>query len=147
MSEKVEEIKAKIIQDLTKILDLQNRLRESEFEKEDLIKDFSLGIIEVIDALENKINNISERILPEKEVSKSINTFKIIQKKLLQLLQKHGVTQIYFPDNKLIMGYSKAVGNEPDKTKENDTIISIVKNGYNRGSKIIREAELIVIKN
>ncbi|MBZ0201442.1 MAG: nucleotide exchange factor GrpE [Ignavibacteria bacterium] len=147
MTETIEKIRSQIIQDLSKIIELQNKIRQSELEKEDIIKDLCLGIIDVIDSLENKINNVLEKKLSDYEFNKSVQTFKIIQKKLLQLLQKYGVTQVHFPNNKLITGFSKVIGVEPDITKENDTIVSIVKNGYNRGNKVIREAELIVIKN
>ena len=70
-----------------------------------------------------------------------------IQKKLLSLLQKHGVTKIEFPDNRLIVGLCEVVETEADSNRKNDEIISIIRNGYIRGKELIRPAQIIVVKN
>ena len=147
MNKELSEIKGKITYNLKLILELQNNIRSVQIEKEDLMQDFFINIIEIIDAFENKISNLSEKYSNDEDKLKLINSFEIIRKKIHNILSRYGVTQIEFPNNKLIIGFSKAVGTEPNSSKENDTILSIVKNGYNRGSKIIREAELIVVKN
>jgi molecular chaperone GrpE (heat shock protein) len=39
------------------------------------------------------------------------------------------------------------IDTEPDSNLPNDTIIEIVRNGYIHGKELIREAEVIIVKN
>ena len=81
------------------------------------------------------------------DVSKVIGRYKTVQKKLLNLLQKHGVSKIEFPDNRLTVGLCEVVETEVDTNKKNDEIISIVRTGYIRGKELIRASQIIVVKN
>ncbi len=135
------------VQDKTEILNLKNKITAQNLEKQDLMKDFFLSIIKILDSFESKDENLRERYTEEIAAQKVIQSYSSIKKQLLNLLGKHGVTMLDFAENRLIVGYSKVVETAPDATKKNDTIISIVKNGYIRGSELIREAELIVVKN
>lgn len=147
MFKEISELKNKISNNLSEVLELKTSLKNKELEKQDLMKDLFLAIIEVVDSYENKENSLLEKIPFDSECIKIINSFAAIKKKLLNLLLKYGVTKVEFPENKLIIGFSKVVGTEPDPTKNNDSIISIVRNGYIRAHEVIREAELIIVKN
>ena len=147
MFKEISELKNKISDNLSEVLELKTSLKNKELEKQDLMKEFFLAIIEVVDSYENKENSLLEKIPSDSECIKIINSFAAIKKKLLNLLLKYGVTKVEFPENKLIIGFSKVVGTEPDPTKKNDSIISIVRNGYIRAHEVIREAELIIVKN
>ncbi len=147
MFKEISELKNKISDNLSEVLELKTSLKNKELEKQDLLKEFFLAIIEVVDSYENKENSLLEKIPSDSECIKIINSFAAIKKKLLNLLLKYGVTKVEFPENKLIIGFSKVVGTEPDPTKKNDSIISIVRNGYIRAHEVIREAELIIVKN
>lgn len=147
MFKEMSELKNKISNNLSEVLELKTSLKNKELEKQDLMKEFFLAIIEVVDSYENKENSLLEKIPSDSECIKIINSFAAIKKKLLNLLLKYGVTKVEFPENKLIIGFSKVVGTEPDPTKNNDSIISIVRNGYIRAHEVIREAELIIVKN
>ena len=63
------------------------------------------------------------------------------------MLHKNGITRIEFPDNRLIVGLCEVVEKEPDSNRDNDEIISIIRNGYIRGKEVIRPAQIIVVKN
>ena len=65
----------------------------------------------------------------------------------MSVLQKHGVSKIEFPDNRLIVGLCEVVETEADKNRKNDEVISIIRNGYIRGKELIRPAQIIVVKN
>lgn len=131
----------------TEKLELEGALRANELEQKELMKQFFLSIIKIIDNFENKEENLLERHGQDAAVQKVIQSYRSIKKQLLSLLEKHEVTPLTFPDNCLIPGYAKVVDTEPDRSKPNDTIISIVKNGYAKGDVLIREAEVIVVKN
>lgn len=144
----LEEIQSKLVLSLSENLNLRNKIKEQDKEKHDLMNDFFSSIIKTIDMFESKEENFLERFKGKNaDAEKIINSYSMIKKQMLNILKNHGVTQLEFPENRLIIGFSKIIDTEPDPNKKNDTIISILKNGYIRGKELIREAELIVVKN
>ena len=148
MKESVTELEQLIIQSLKSTNLLKNEVERKENEKHDLLKDISLNIIDIIDSFERIEESIIEKEYNKiDEVNKTTSRYRTIQKKLLSLLQKHGVTRIEFPDNRLIVGLCEVVETEADSNRKNDDIISIIRNGYIRGKELIRPAQIIVVKN
>ena len=148
MKESVNELKQLIVQNLKSANLLKNEVERKENEKHDLLKDISLNIIDIIDSFERIEESIIEKEYNKiDEVNKTTSRYRTIQKKLLSLLQKHGVTKIEFPDNRLIVGLCEVVETEADSNRKNDEIISIIRNGYIRGKELIRPAQIIVVKN
>jgi molecular chaperone GrpE (heat shock protein) len=148
MEKEVDELQNILTTHLKRISGLKNDIENKETEKQDLFKDIILGIIDVIDAHERVEESLIERGMDKNdENAKIINRYKTVQKKTLNLLNKYGVTKLEYPENKLIVGFSKIVDTEPDSSRKNDEIITVVRNGYIRGKELIREAELIVVKN
>ena len=148
MKESVTELEQLIVQNLKSTNLLKNEVERKENEKHDLLKDISLNIIDIIDSFERIEESIIEKEYHKiDEVSKTVSRYKTIQKKLLGLLQKYGVTRIEFPDNRLIVGLCEVVETEADSNRKNDDIISIIRNGYIRGKELIRPAQIIVVKN
>ena len=127
---------------------LKNELEKKENEKHDQLKDISLGIIDILDSFERVEENLIERgMAKNEEVSKTMNRYKTIQKKLLNLLQKYGISKIEFPENRLIVGLCEVVEKEADSSRKNDEVISVVRSGYIRGKDLIRAAQIIIVKN
>lgn len=144
----INELENIITAHLREINTLKNDVERKEVEKQDLFKEMILGIIDIVDTFERVEESLVEKGLDKEEVSsKLINRYKSVHKKTVSLLSKYGVTRLEYPENKLIVGFSKIVDTEPDSSRKNDEIISIVRNGYIRGKELIREAELIVVKN
>jgi molecular chaperone GrpE (heat shock protein) len=129
------------------IVSLKQELNDLKNEKNDLAKNLFLGIIKVLDSLESKEENLAEKYAGDDAANKIIRSYSSISKQLLSLLSLHGVTRIEFPENRLLVGYSKVIDTEPDPAKKDDSIICVVKNGYMRGKELIRAAELIVVRN
>jgi len=148
MKESVTELEQLIVQNLKSTDLLKNELEKKENEKHDLLKDISLNIIDIIDSFERIEESIIEKEYNKiDEVNKTTSRYRTIQKKLLSLLQKHGITKIEFPDNRLIVGLCEVVETEVDSNRKNDEIISVIRNGYIRGKELIRPAQIIVVKN
>ena len=148
MKESVTELEQLIVQNLKSTNLLKNEVERKENEKHDLLKDISLNIIDIIDSFERIEESIIEKEYNKiDEVNKTTSRYRTIQKKLLSLLQKHGVTRIEFPDNRLIVGLCEVVETEADSNRKNDDIISVIRNGYIRGKELIRPAQIIVVKN
>lgn len=148
MNESVSELEQIIVQSLKSNNILKNNVENKENEKHDLLKNISLSIIDIIDSCENieewVMNNQYNKI---DEARKTNSRYKTIQKKLLALLQKYGVSKIEFTENRLIVGLCEVLETESDISRKNDEIISIIRNGYIRGSELIRPAQIIVVKN
>lgn len=148
MKESVNELEQLIIQNLKTTNILKNEVERKENEKHDLLKEISISIIDILDSFERIEESVIEKEYHKiDEVSKTVSRYKTIQKKLLGLLQKHGVTRIEFPDNRLIVGLCEVVETEADSNRKNDDIISVIRNGYIRGKELIRPAQIIVVKN
>ena len=148
MKKSVNELEQLIIQNLKSTNLLKNEVERKENEKHDLLKDISISIIDIVDSFERIEESVIEKEYNKiDEVNKTVSRYKTIQKKLLGLLQKHGVTKIEFPDNRLIVGLCEVVETEADSNRKNDEIISIIRNGYIRGKELIRPAQIIVVKN
>ena len=148
MKESVTELEQLIIQNLKSTNLLKNEVERKENEKHDLLKEISISIIDILDSFERIEESVIEKEYHKiDEVSKTVNRYKTIQKKLLGLLQKHGVTRIDFPDNRLIVGLCEVVETEADSNRKNDEIISVIRYGYIRGKELIRPAQIIVVKN
>lgn len=148
MKESVTELEQLIVQNLKSTNLLKNEVERKENEKHDLLKEFSISIIDILDSFERIEESVIEKEYHKiDEVSKTVSRYKTIQKKLLGLLQKHGITRIEFPDNRLIVGLCEVVETEADSNRKNDEIISVIRNGYIRGKELIRPAQIIVVKN
>jgi molecular chaperone GrpE (heat shock protein) len=107
-----------------------------------------LGIIDILDSFERVEESLSEKGQDKSEDAiKTINRYRTIQKKLINFLNKYGISKIEFPDNRLIVGLCEVVETEPDSYRKNDDIVSIVRSGYIRGKELIRAAQIIVVKN
>jgi molecular chaperone GrpE (heat shock protein) len=148
MNAPIKELKNIIKHNLLAINNLTNRVEQKEIEKNDLLKEMALGIIDIIDSCERLEEEIIEKGRNKsKDVSKIMKRYHTIHTKLLYLLQKNEVTKIEFPDNRLLIGACEIAGTAPDSARENDEIISIVRNGYMKGNELIRAAQIIVVKN
>lgn len=148
MKESVNELEQLIVQNLKSTNLLKNEVEKKENEKHDLLKDISISIIDILDSFERIEEGVIEKEYNKiDEVNKTVSRYKTIQKKLLGLLQKHGVTKIEFPDNRLIVGLCEVLETEADNYRKNDEIISVIRNGYIRGKELIRPAQIIVVKN
>ena len=148
MKESVNELEQLIIQNLKSTNLLKNEVERKENERHDLLKEISISIIDILDSFERIEESVIEKEFHKiDEVNKTVSRYKTIQKKLLGLLQKHGITRIEFPDNRLIVGLCEVVETEADSNRKNDEIISVIRNGYIRGKELIRPAQIIVVKN
>jgi len=148
MNDSITELENLITLNLLSSNNLKNEVEKKENEKHDQLKDISLGMIDILDSFERVEEGLIEKGLDKnEEASKAMNRYKTIQKKLLNLLQKYGITKIEFTDNRLIVGFCEVVETEADSNRKNDEIISVVRSGYIRGKELIRAAQIIVVKN
>ena len=149
MKKELSELESIFTNNLKLLNTLKYDVEKKETEKNDLLKEISNKIIDVIDSFELIEDNFKERGLVKNEyVVKSMNRYKTIQRRLYRLLADYHITKMEFPEKRLIVGWCEVVGTEPDNSKQNEEIITIIKNGYCRFKKdVIREEQVITVQN
>lgn len=148
MNDSIKELEKIITLNLQSTNNLKNEVEKKVNEKHDLLIEISKGIIETLDTFDKVDEWLNEKGLDKNEDSvKTKNRYNSVKTKLLNLLQKYGITKIEFPDNRVIVGLCEVVETEADSNRKNDEIISVVRSGYIRGNELIRAAQIIVVKN
>ena len=142
------EIFAEITQIKQDNLKLRNEKEEEALSHERQIDSLIGEIIQVIDAFEKSETKVKDSGLCDDEnVQKAVKRMLQPKKVALALLAKYNVSQIDL-DGKLVDDNICAViDTEPDPDREDGFVISIEKNGYMRGERLIRRAEVIVVRN
>lgn len=148
MKSSEKELESIIIQNLQSICSLKNEIEIKGMELHDQIKKNAEEVIRIIDSFELIEDDFKAKGLDKDDIIiKAINRYKTIKKKLLNLLQKSGITKIEFSENRMIVGLCEVVETIADNSKQNDEIVSVVRSGYIRGNELIRPAQVIIVKN
>ena len=110
----------------------------------EICKDF----LQVLEAFEWAEATIHERGLDQSKISTSaIARLLTAKTKLLEVLESHGVKKVEFYNGVFDSAKGKIKGSVADSEKEDGTVASIEKDGFVRNGKILRPAEVIVVKN
>ena len=148
MNDAIEQLELQITTNLRSINSLKYAIEQKEYEKHDQLIEISKSIIETLDTFDKVDEWLIEKKLDKNEDSiKTKGRYGVVKTRLINLLKKYGITRIEFPENRIILGLCEVVEAEVDSNRQNDDIISIVKEGYIRGKELIRAAQVIVVKN
>lgn len=148
MNTKLTQITNKITEIKKENLKQRNEIEELALEKERQLDALIYDVIQIIDAFEKAEIKVKEAGLCEEE-----NTQKVLKRMLqpkkvaMSILSKYNVTQIDLNHKIVNDNICTVVETEPDPEREDGFVISIEKNGYMRGARLIRRAEVIVVKN
>lgn len=142
------EIFAEITQIKQDNLKLRNEKEEEALSHERQIDSLIGEIIQVIDAFEKSETKVKDcGLCDDENAQKAVKRMLQPKKVALALLAKYNVSQIDL-DGKLVDdNICTVIDTEPDPDKEDGFVISIEKNGYLRGDRLIRRAEVIVVRN
>ena len=131
-------------ENLKKRNDIEELLLDHERQVDALLND----IISIVDVYEKAETKIREMELPEDDnIQRVIKRLLQPKRTALSVLSKHGVSQIDIIGKPLNEDLCTVTETEPDSEKENDIVLSIEKNGYKRGERLIRRAEVIIVRN
>lgn len=150
MKSKKEFLKQKFIEFQLKIAELNRRLQETRDSFQQREENLMLELLTFLDAFENIEETIEAK---QDEFDKSARmlskNIRSIQKKLKRLLQAHDVVPMQFPDNMARIDRCKVLDTRFAPESKNETILSVVKNGYidKRDGKVLRKAEVITVLN
>lgn len=143
-------LREKFIEFQLKIAELTHALHEQEASFQAREKELNLNLLEILDAFENLNETIQAK---EDEFDKTTRglakNVRAIYKKLIRLLKTNHIEQIEFQDNKARMDSCKIVDTREAADLDNETILSVVKNGYmdKEQGKVLRKAEVITVLN
>lgn len=146
-------LKDKLIEFQQKILSLTQIINDKERDCTENERQNTLELIAIIDSFENIFNSLDnkEKNNMDETLNKSsrraIKSCRAVYRKTMRMLDEKGVIKIEFADNIAQPGLCKIIETQTDLTKEEGTIIEIIKNGYQQGEQIIRAAEVITIAN
>ncbi len=116
---------------------------DNENELDTIFKD----LISVIDSFDKADSKLAEQFSDDENVEKARKRFATSKKKLMEILTKNGVSEIQFPDGVAVLEDCLIQDAVPDADKPNDTIVSILKAGYRRNGRLLRSAEVVIVKN
>ncbi len=145
--------------ELNVVMEEITRLKKENLKKQNSIEELSLNHERQIDALLNDFISVidayekAEAKIKEMELPEDANIQRVIKRLLqpkrtaLSVLFKNGVSQIDIIDKPLDEDLCTVVETEPDSEKANDIVITIEKNGYMRGERLIRRAEVVIVRN
>lgn len=129
------------------ILEQEHKIEDLENAHEKEIDSIFKDLLSVIDAFDKADVRLGERYPENKEVLSARNRFATAKNRLCSILENNGVVEIQFEDGMATLEDCQVEDTEPDASKPNDTIISIEKTGYRRNGRLLRRAEVIVVKN
>ena len=148
MNANFKKVEAELTQQMQNNIRLKNEIEELALSTERKIDAMVLELIQVIDAYEKAELVVKERGYTEDETSsKAIKRMMQPKKIALSILDKYNVSQIDILGKVIDENLCSVVDTEPDMSKEEGVVVSIEKNGYLRGDRLIRRAQVIVIKN
>jgi molecular chaperone GrpE (heat shock protein) len=139
-------LRRKLIDFQREIITLSERLaseRQACLEREEALL---LELIGALDAFENLFKHLQDKE-PEldKPVRRALRSFRAIQRKLLRTLEHRGVERIDLTDGKAVIGLCKVIETRDIPGREAGEILAMVREGYRRGERILRPAEVITV--
>lgn len=148
MNEQISAIEAEITRLKQDNLKQKNTIEESSLDHERQIDALVSDVITIIDAFEKAEVKVKKMGLTEDEnAQKAIKRMLQPKKMALSVLAKYNVTRIDLDGKPMNADTCIVVDTEPDADKEEGTVLSIEKNGYQRGNRLIRRAEVIIVRN
>lgn len=142
---------AEIEQEVTALmrlkLELGNEIEQLNHSREELLDAIFKDLLSVVDSFEKAERKVEELYPDDESVLRSRRRFATAKNKLLSVFEKYGVSEIVFSDDIATIEDSQIVDTEPDLSKPSNQIVSIEKKGYRRNGRLLRLAEVIVVKN
>lgn len=126
----------------------RRQLVEAEERREKALDSVLLDVLGVLDTFERAEQIIAERHLADTdEAQKGVKRLLNAKKKVSAMLAKYDVRPTATLGAVATDADCSTVDTEPDAGKLDGAIISIEKQGYRRGDRRLRPAEVVVVKN
>jgi molecular chaperone GrpE (heat shock protein) len=127
---------------------LNNWISTQEQSSDNQVSEICKDFLQVLEAFEWAEATIHERGLDQSKISTSAIARMLTAKtKLIEVLEHYGAFRVSFPDDDFDATKAKIVGTEPDEEKADGKVLRIVRDGFYRKDRLLRQAEVIVVKN
>lgn len=131
------------------IAEMQNMQKRFDREKQNLLKygseNILSDIVEVVDNFERTLSFISGS--DDKNIQNIAVGIEMIQKQLLETLEKHGLKQLRAMGESFDPNYHEAMATEQAEGKKDEEIIKVHQNGYMLNDRLVRPAKVVIAKN
>ena len=147
--EKIKELEDKVIRTFA---EMENQRRRFEKEKEDAFSyggfAFAKEILNLIDNFERskQILENDETLKDTKALKKTLEHFDIINKDMVSILSKNGITPIESIGKKLDPNFHQAMMEIDDDQKESGTIVQEIQKGFMMNARLLRPSLVSVSK-
>lgn len=151
----IAELKDLLLRSYAEMENLRQRTwRENDATKKFAVQEFAKSLLDVADNLGRAVHAASPAPSSEANASKAERSFKSLldgvvmtEKQLLQVLKKHGVERDDPLGKPFDPNLHSAMFEIADPSKESGTIAHVMKVGYTLHDRVIRPAEVGVVKN
>ena len=127
---------------------LNNWVSSQEEAKDNQVGDICKDFLQVLEAFEWAEATIHERGLDQSKISTSAIARMLTAKtKLLDVLESHGVKKVEFEDDVFDAAKGKIVGSVPNENKPDGVVDHIQRDGFYRKERLLRPAEVVLVKN
>lgn len=127
---------------------LNNWITTQEQSNDSQVGEICKNFLQVLESFEWAEATIHERGLDQSKISTSAIARMLTAKtKLLEVLESYGVHKIEFPNGEFDAAKGKIVGTVADEEKPEGSVASIRRDGFYRKDKLLRPAEVLVVKN
>ena len=148
MKDKYSQIETEITENKKANLQLKNDLEQKNLDNDRQIDALINDIIQILDAYEKSETKVKEMgLMDDENAQKGIKRMLHPKKVALSILSKYNVVQIDLYGKLMDENTCTIVDTEPDSEKEDGLVLSVEKNGYVRGDRLVRRAEGIVVRN
>ena len=148
MKDKYSQIETEITEIKKANLQLKNDLEQKSLDNERRFDALINDIIQILDAYEKSETKVKEMgLMDDENAQKGIKRMLQPKKVALSILSKYNVAQIDLDGKVMDENVCTIVDTEPDSEKEDGLVLSVEKNGYVRGDRLVRRAEVIVVRN
>ncbi|WP_430932187.1 nucleotide exchange factor GrpE [Saccharicrinis sp. 156] len=124
----------------------RNEIKTLQREKDEEKRKFLISVIEMVDAFERKEENLHKKH-EEADAKKIIKNFAIVKKRMLNVLNDNDVSEVELKHFEIDSSVVMIVDTVKDESNRNDYIAEVLKKGYKIGGNILRQAEIILVKN
>jgi len=145
---KKEQLRTKLIHFQKELVTLSRTLETQDERTRQQEDGLFLELTGVLDAFENVFNTLQNKEdALDKTARRAVKSFRAIHRKLIRILEEHGVEKLAFPDGKAEIGLCKVIDTESIEGAEEGTIVSVIRSGYRRRDRILRPAEVVTVAN
>lgn len=145
---KFDDIREEIKNILDDNIQLNNWISTQEQSVDNQVGEMCKDFLQVLEAFEWAEDTIHERGLDQSKISTSAIARMLTAKtKLIEVLEGYGVKKVEFENGMFDASKAKIKGTVVDNEKEDGTVTTIVKDGFYRKDKLLRMAEVFVVKN